>query len=58
MANLITNPSKAENQKSKIESQNGAAVAAPTQSSTLNTQHSYDFDVIVLGGGPDRKSVV
>lgn len=52
MANLISNPPKAESQKSKVESQNGAVVAAPTQNSELGTQHSYDFDVIVLGGGP------
>src|SRR6266542_4465832 len=52
MANLI-GQSQGTSQKPKVESQNGAAAtAAPTKSAGLDTKHSFDFDVIVLGGGP------
>jgi dihydrolipoamide dehydrogenase len=47
MANLISNPPA----KTQAPT-NGAAVAAPTQQSGLNRQHSYDYDVVVIGGGP------
>jgi dihydrolipoamide dehydrogenase len=47
MANLISNPPTKTSAPT-----NGAAVAVPTKSSGLNTKHSYDFDVVVIGGGP------
>src|SRR5579872_3388352 len=47
MANLISNPPA----KTQAPT-NGAAVAAPTQNSAPSTKHSYDFDVVVIGGGP------
>jgi dihydrolipoamide dehydrogenase len=48
MANLI---GQVQGGKSKVESQNGAVTAAPIQNAKI-TAHNYDFDVVVLGGGP------
>src|SRR5579872_2783808 len=47
MANLISNPPT----KTQAPT-NGAAVAAPTQNSAPSTRHSFDYDVVVIGGGP------
>jgi dihydrolipoamide dehydrogenase len=46
MANLLTTTPAATKPTTNGKS------AAPTQSAGLNTKHSYDFDVIVIGGGP------
>ncbi len=46
MANLLTTTPAATKAPT-----NGKA-PTPTQSTGLNTKHSYDFDIIVIGGGP------
>ena len=46
MANLISNP------PTKISLPTNGSAAVPTKSTGLDTKHSYDFDVIVIGGGP------
>jgi len=47
MANLISNPPA----KTQAPT-NGAAIAAPIQNSAPSTKHSFDYDVVVIGGGP------
>ncbi|MDP4219336.1 MAG: dihydrolipoyl dehydrogenase [Bacteroidota bacterium] len=46
MANLISNP------PAKSAVQINGATSSTVKTAGLNTKHSYDFDVLVIGGGP------